>query len=88
MLDLKGYGPALLEGAVVTIELAFLSLALSVALGLIGTYAKLSPSRVAHGIATTYTTLSRGVPELVRMPLFCYSSAVADDKFSGSLGGD
>ena len=44
MLDLKGYGPALLEGAVVTIELAFLSLALSVALGLIGASAKLSQS--------------------------------------------
>lgn len=26
MIDLKGYGPALLEGAVVTIELAFFSL--------------------------------------------------------------
>jgi len=62
MLDLKGYGPALLDGAVVTIELAFLSLALALLLGLVGASAKLSGSRVAVAIATSYTTLIRGVP--------------------------
>ena len=40
MIDLKGYGPELLSGAVVTIELAFLSLAVALALGLIGAAAK------------------------------------------------
>ena len=71
MLDLKGYGPALAEGAVVTIELAFFSLALSLTLGLLGASAKLSGSRVLTGIATAYTTLIRGVPDLVMMLLFC-----------------
>ena len=82
MIDLKGYGPALLEGAVVTIELAFLSLALSVALGLLGASAKLSQSRVAKGIATTYTTLIRGVPDLVMMLLFYYGGQVAVNMLS------
>ena len=77
MIDLKGYGPALLEGAVVTIELAFFSLALALVLGLIGASAKLSKSRVAIGIATTYTTLIRGVPDLVMMLLFYYGGQVA-----------
>ncbi|HAX10200.1 MAG TPA: arginine ABC transporter permease ArtQ, partial [Marinobacter hydrocarbonoclasticus] len=72
----KGYGPALAEGAVITIELAFLSLALALALGLVGASAKLSGSRVAAGIATAYTTLIRGVPDLVMMLLFYYGGQV------------
>lgn len=82
MFDLKGYGPELLSGAVVTIELAFLSLALALALGLIGAAAKLSNSRVAVGIATTYTTLIRGVPDLVMMLLFYYGGQVGVNMLS------
>lgn len=85
MIDLKGYGPALLEGAVVTIELAFFSLALALVLGLIGASAKLSKSRVAIGIATTYTTLVRGVPDLVMMLLFYYGGQVAVNNLSDYL---
>lgn len=85
MIDLKGYGPALLEGAVVTIELAFFSLALALVLGLIGASAKLSNSRVAIGIATTYTTLIRGVPDLVMMLLFYYGGQVAVNNLSDYL---
>ncbi|HEY9119849.1 MAG TPA: ABC transporter permease [Marinobacter sp.] len=85
MIDLKGYGPALLDGAVVTIQLAFLSLALALVLGLIGASAKLSRSRVAIGIATTYTTLIRGVPDLVMMLLFYYGGQVAVNNLSDYL---
>ncbi|MCK0163195.1 ABC transporter permease [Marinobacter sp. S6332] len=82
MFDLKGYGPELLSGAVVTIELAFLSLALALVLGLIGAAAKLSNSRVAVGVATTYTTLIRGVPDLVMMLLFYYGGQVCVNMLS------
>ena len=82
MFDLKGYGPELLSGAVVTIELAFLSLALALALGLIGAAAKLSNSRAAVGIATAYTTLIRGVPDLVMMLLFYYGGQVGVNMLS------
>ncbi|MGF2688165.1 ABC transporter permease [Marinobacter sp. DUT-3] len=82
MLDLKGYGPALMEGAVVTAELAFLSLVLSVTLGLIGASAKLSNSRAAKGAATAYTTLIRGVPDLVMMLLFYYGGQVVVNMIS------
>ena len=82
MLDLKGYGPALIEGAIVTIELAFLSLALAVFLGLIGAASKLSHNRLLRGGATTYTTLIRGVPDLVMMLLFYYGGQVAVNNLS------
>lgn len=82
MLDLKGYGPALIEGAIVTIELAFLSLALSLFLGLIGAASKLSQNRLVRGGATAYTTLIRGVPDLVMMLLFYYGGQVAVNNLS------
>lgn len=77
MFDLKGYGPELLDGAVVTIELAFLSLALALTLGLIGATSKLSGNRLAKAIATFYTTVVRGIPDLVMMLLFYYGGQVA-----------
>ncbi|WP_404364968.1 ABC transporter permease [Marinobacter sp.] len=82
MLDLKGYGPALLEGAVVTTELAFLSLVLALTLGLLGASAKLSRNRFLQVTATTYTTLIRGVPDLVMMLLFYYGGQVAVNNLS------
>ncbi len=85
MLDLKGYGPALLDGAVVTIQLAFLSLALAVVLGLVGASAKLSSSRVAASVATAYTTLIRGVPDLVMMLLFYYGGQVMVNNLSDMI---
>jgi arginine/ornithine transport system permease protein len=85
MLDLKGYGPALLDGAVVTIELAFLSLTLALILGLVGASAKLSGSRVAVAIATSYTTLIRGVPDLVMMLLFYYGGQVMVNNLSDMI---
>jgi arginine/ornithine transport system permease protein len=85
MFDLKGYGPALLDGAVITIELAFLSLALALALGLIGASSKLSSNRVIKGLATGYTTLIRGVPDLVMMLLFYYGGQVCVNMLSDWL---
>jgi len=85
MFDLKGYGPALAEGAVVTIELAFFSLALALTLGLLGASAKLSGNRLLAGFAATYTTLIRGVPDIVMMLLFYYGGQVAVNMLSDYL---
>lgn len=85
MFDLKGYGPSLMEGAIVTIELAFLSLAVALALGLIGASSKLSGNRLLRNTATAYTTLIRGVPDLVMMLLFYYGGQVAVNNLSDLL---
>ncbi|MFO7529376.1 MAG: ABC transporter permease [Marinobacter sp.] len=82
MLDLKGYGPELLDGAVVTIELAFLSLVLALTLGLVGASSKLSGNRLAKAIATFYTTVVRGIPDLVMMLLFYYGGQVTVNMLS------
>jgi histidine transport system permease protein len=73
MFDLAGYGPQILAGTITTIELSVLSLLVSFILGLLGASAKLSGSRALRGIATVYTTIIRGVPDLVLMLLLYYS---------------
>ena len=70
---LQGYGPLILAGTWQTVKLAVLSLALSFLLGLVGAAAKLSRSRVTSALGTAYTTLIRGVPDLVLMLLLFYS---------------
>lgn len=85
MIDLKGYGPQLAEGAIVTIELALLSLLLALVLGLSGAAAKLSSSRTARAVASTYTTIVRGVPDLVMMLLLYYGGQVAVNTLSDLL---
>jgi len=73
---LQGYGPVLLAGTWQTIQLSLLSLLVSFVLGLIGAGAKLSSNRIISGIATTYTTLIRGVPDLVLMLLLFFSMQI------------
>ena len=66
------YRVLLLAGTAVTIQLAIGSLFLSVVLGLIGASAKLAKNPVSQRIAAGYTTLVRGVPDLVLMMLLFY----------------
>jgi len=71
--SLKGFGPLLLQGSWMTVKLSFLCLLVSVGLGLIGSSAKLSKSALLRVPAQAYTTLIRGVPDLVLMLLIFYS---------------
>jgi histidine transport system permease protein len=73
MFDLAGYGPQIFDGTVTTVELSLLSLLVSFLLGLVGAAAKLSKNRAFSIMATVYTTLIRGVPDLVLMLLLFYS---------------
>jgi histidine transport system permease protein len=73
MLGLAGYGPQIFAGTITTVELSILSLIVSFLIGLLGASAKLSKNRFVSGIATVYTTIIRGVPDLVLMLLIFYS---------------
>lgn len=73
---LQGYGPVLLAGTWQTIQLSLLSLLVAFVLGLLGAGAKLSSNRKISGIATAYTTLIRGVPDLVLMLLLFFSMQI------------
>ena len=83
---LHGFLPSLLEGATVTLAVALSSLAVAVLLGLAGALAKLSRSRIAQALATTYTTLIRGVPDLLLMLLIFYGGQLAVNTVAPMLG--
>ena len=65
IFDLHGFGPALVAGTLVTIQLALSSLALGLVLGLLGALAKTSPNKFLQGLGGTYSTIVRGVPGLL-----------------------
>lgn len=83
---LSGYGPVLLNGTWLTIQLALLSLLISVMIGLIGASSKLSNFKIARSVATVYTTLIRSVPDLVIMLLIYYSLQLGLNSITESLG--
>jgi His/Glu/Gln/Arg/opine family amino acid ABC transporter permease subunit len=76
MFDYKGYGHFLIEGAQMTIIVAVLAMALTIAMGLVGALGKLSRFRWARRLADLYTTIIRGVPELVLLLLIYYGGTV------------
>lgn len=69
---MDGYVLSILAGAWLTVSVALGSLVVAVVLGLAGAAAKLSGRRLLVWSATLYTTLIRGVPDLVLMLLVFY----------------
>ncbi|MDC5150814.1 ABC transporter permease [Acinetobacter baumannii] len=84
-MSFSGYGPLLLSGTWMTIQLALLSLLLSVIIGLIGASSKLSNIKALRYIATAYTTLIRSVPDLVIMLLLFYSLQLCLNQITEAL---
>ena len=85
---LHGYLPSLLEGLRLTLGVALASLAVAVLLGLAGAAAKLSHSAFWRRSATVYTTLIRGVPDLVLMLLVFYGGQLAVNELAPQFGID
>jgi His/Glu/Gln/Arg/opine family amino acid ABC transporter permease subunit len=75
-LDLKGYGHLLLDGALITLTVGIAAMAVALALGIMGALARLSKSRILRNAGSIYTTVVRGIPELVLMLLVYYGGTV------------
>lgn len=86
IFDLHGFGPALVAGTLVTIQLALSSLALGLVLGLLGALAKTSPNKFLQGLGGTYSTIVRGVPELLWVFLIYFGTVNGLRALGESLG--
>ncbi|NEN76042.1 ABC transporter permease [Pelistega sp. NLN82] len=80
------YMPRILSGAVLTIQLAVLSLFLSILIGLVGATMRLSKNVFLSGIATVYSTIVRGVPDLIWMLMVYYSAQIGINALTESMG--
>jgi arginine/ornithine transport system permease protein len=88
MLDLHGYGPSILEGTLLTLEISLVSLMVAMGLGICGALAKLSASPLLRGLAQTYTTIIRGIPDLVLMLLIFFGGQVLINRLGPLFGYD
>jgi arginine/ornithine transport system permease protein len=83
---LTGYYASILQGALLTVGVSLAALVVAVLLGLVGAAAKLSGRPVLVSLATLYTTLVRGVPELVLMLLIFYGGTIGLNHLLEALG--
>ncbi len=86
MENLIRYAPILASGALVTVALALLSLALATLLGALGAAGKLGGGRLGHGLVMVYTTVVRGVPDLVMLLLVYFGGQRLVNVVAGGLG--
>lgn len=77
MIDMQGFGDQIAIGAVTTLRVAISSLALGIIVGLIGALFKLSRSRILNQFAAGYTTIIRGIPELLIILILYFGGTVA-----------
>ncbi|MDZ4102052.1 MAG: ABC transporter permease [Hydrogenophaga sp.] len=83
---MSGYFSSILQGALLTVGVSLAALMVAVLLGLLGAVAKLSGRPLVVGLATVYTTLVRGVPELVLMLLIYYGGTIGLNNLLEAMG--
>lgn len=83
---LQGYFELIFKGALVTLGLALSSVLLAVLIGLIGASGKLSSNFMISKLFGIYTTIIRGVPDLLLMLLIFYSLQISLNNITEYLG--
>lgn len=86
MEALGEYLPVLLRGAFVTAALALLSLALATLLGGVAATARITAGPVGRGIVLVYTTIIRGIPDLVLLLLIYFGGQRLANSLAGLFG--
>ena len=84
--DLYGFGPALAAGTLMTIKLALSALCLGLVLGLLGALAKTSSYKPLQWLGGTYSTLVRGIPELLWVLLIYFGTVQLMRNLADLLG--
>lgn len=79
----KGWGDEILKGALVTIQLAVATLPVGLAIGLAVALAKDSSSFILRGLGNLYTTVFRGLPELLTLFIVYYGGQMLLTRIAG-----
>ena len=83
---LLDYQDQLINGTIMTIKLALTSLTIALIFGLLGAWAKLSSNRASQRLAGAYTTVVRGVPDLVLILLVFFGGQVTLNNLGAATG--
>jgi octopine/nopaline transport system permease protein len=82
----RGWGLALLEGALMTVAVSFAGLVIGSAIGGLVAWAKLSGARVAGAIGDAYAAIFRGVPELLVVYFVYFGSSALLTSLGHAVG--
>jgi len=82
----RGWGLALLEGALTTLLVSMAGLAIGAAFGSLVAWAKLSGARVAGAVGEAYAALFRGLPELLVIYFVYFGSSALLTNLGHGLG--
>ena len=88
MFELYGFGGALALGTLGTIKIMLASLLLGLAVGLLGAASKLSGVWVLVKLTDFWTTIIRGVPELILILFVYFGGSIVLGKFAALFGYD
>ena len=88
MLDLHGYGATIMGGVWLNVACGLSALAVAVLLGILAALAKLSPRSWLRGIANLYTTIIRGVPDLLMMMMIFFGGQMLVNQVMFALGSE
>jgi polar amino acid transport system permease protein/octopine/nopaline transport system permease protein/arginine/ornithine transport system permease protein len=88
MLELHGYGWLLFDGLQLTIAVGLCAMVVAVLLGLLGSWGKLADHWLANVVANVYTTVVRGVPELILLLLVYFGAPTLIQSIATSMGYD
>lgn len=87
MLELvETYFPLILSGTMVTISVAVLALAGAIGIGLIGALLSITGNTFSRKVVASYTTLIRGIPDLVLMLLVYFGGQMLLNQFGALTG--
>jgi len=85
---MQSYFVVILQGSLLTVGVSLAALAVAILFGLAGAAAKLSGRPVLVGLATFYTTIIRGIPDLVLMLLVFYGGTIGINTLLEKLGSE
>jgi len=86
LFELDGYTSLIIAAMKNTLLVGVSAMVLAVIFGLLGSWAKVAPQAWVRSLSNTYTTVVRGVPELILLLLFYYGFPQLVQDFSESLG--
>lgn len=86
MINLYGFGNIFIFGTWMTIKVTLVALLVGLILGLVGAGAKLSRFSVLHFCADAYTTVIRGVPELILILAIYFGGSALINSIASGLG--
>lgn len=85
---MDSYISAILQGALLTVGVSVSALLVSIVLGLLGAGAKLSGRPILVALSTAYTTIIRGIPDLVLMLLIFYGGTIGLNNLLEKMGSE